>query len=285
MHDQSFGRRLVIVAALFAALFCIGSGGLSSLGLAVWLGLGDGDAEPPPAAPVPLSVKAATYALLALDTNDASIGDTVKVDRATVSGLLAALPPEALSITLMEGKHLSYENVFTWLAQVRPAASDTLFIYFSGHGTTDRAAGHCLAMPGGRLVERWKLLEEAQRKHARLTVLLTDCCAGLSERRTEYGELPPADRARVVRKLLFGHRGLVDLNACRTGQFAGCDGRGGFFTAALALECDKAARKGDAPNWQQLLPRIVGTVEDWSRQTKYPQTPAAMSPIEGAVPE
>lgn len=239
--------------------------------------------ESPSKTPTVPSQRGKVHALLALDTADATIGTSVGVDKQTMTALLSNIPTRQLAMTTLDGPQLTYDAVFGWLTQLRTQPDDTVFVYFSGHGATDAKAGHCLNMPGGRLLERWKLLDAAKGKRTKLTVLITDCCAVKMGRQPEFGALP-VDTAAVVRKLLLGHRGVVDLNACEVGQFAYCNEKeGGYFTSALALQCELAGRTGKAPTWSQLFPRVVAKVEEWAKLAKDKQTPAAMTPLSSVV--
>src|SRR5439155_25302680 len=147
---------------------------------------------------------------------------------------------------------------------------ETLFVYCNTHGRKARVDPK---MPGQiqqelnlgdeNKVPRKELLDELKRKNARLTVLITDACfestRGDEEpeiRRSKFEEDAPAkpavpgDPVRLMRSLLVGHRGVVDINSSPADQFA----FGGGFTPTF----DRVARAWNRPQltWQDFFKEL-----------------------------
>ena len=110
------------------------------------------------------------------------------------------------------------ERVLEALASLKGRCrSETLLVYYAGHGATDRQRGHFLMMQSGDL-RRADLLKAMKETGAQLVVLLTDCCSTAGTLRpgrpvygAPYKQLPP--HAKVMKDLLFLHSGTVDINA------------------------------------------------------------------------
>lgn len=172
---------------------------------------------------------------------------------------------------------------------------DTLLVYYNGHGsqsaTDDQVQTLILqpppddekmADPQAKL-SRSDLREEMEKRNFRLSLLVTDCCFGPEKEEftdatgTEAGKpkkmemkedveapprfvIPGQYRNRVVRNLFFEHRGFLDLNAAKKGEYA----LAGVFTDSFIprIEGDLT---GDTDSglteWRDFIPKLANRVD------------------------
>jgi hypothetical protein len=124
-------------------------------------------------------------------------------------------------------------------------SSDTLLVYYTGHGLTDLGRGHALNFTRGPALLRADVREEMAALRPRLGVLLTECCSILDVLPpSKMGKSPipgeaPDDRMRIAQSLLLRTRGVVDINSssfdprARLNEASILSGSGGLFTSAI----------------------------------------------------
>lgn len=156
------------------------------------------------------------------------------------------------------------DEIVKAIEELQPAADDTVFFYYSGHGgLDDRGAYFDLA--GGDLY-REEVLGLLKAKGARLVVMITDCCAARNDR--EIQTLPrnpapdvPETCTPIFKSLFLEPRGVVDVNSCAPSESAFFlprtedDYQGSIFTAML----DKWMRKNrNRPaSWDEMLSDVA----------------------------
>jgi hypothetical protein len=111
------------------------------------------------------------------------------------------------------------------------------------------------------------------KKNPRLAVILTDTCAGLPGRRARNAQAGKPRRSRVARRmangngralrqLFFQHRGVVEINAARTGYSSwGNTTIGDYFTRALGNLMESPASRVDRNKdgfvtWSEFYPAL-----------------------------
>lgn len=195
------------------------------------------------------------HALIVADTNDARIGQHVESDRRIVVGAIEeAFPSHRRTLRVLEGDDATPENVLQYYSALKNGTNDTLLFYYAGHGAVDDKPGHVLTMQTANLSRR-TLVNTIMDKHARLNIILTDCCSVFSDIKEFYAG---AGYDHVtVRYLFFRHRGTVDLTAADIGKPAYGSRTGGIFTNALFGLLTKSPEKLDTdgdgiPSWEDL---------------------------------
>jgi hypothetical protein len=186
--------------------------------------------------------------LLVVDTQAANAKDLgVDLDGANIKRTLEEnLKMQNLhkryTLDVLCGAAATPDRVLGYYAKLKTNSSEGLVFYFTGHGMTTKDRGQALSMANGNLFRADLRAAMAQLK-PRLSVILTDCCAsfpnmpGANEKAIppKMAPLPKLGQGNgsVLRHLLFQHRGLVDINAAKTGQVAWSNRDGGCFTVAL----------------------------------------------------
>ena len=170
-------------------------------------------------------------ALLAADTADPDIGESVATDlRQVRAALEAGVPAARLVVVERTGADVAPAALRATVAALDVRPTDALLCYWAGHGAWADAGAYL--RPRGEVLARDDLRAALVGRGAGLTLLLTDCCG------TYVGETflfaPPRVDPDVFRDLFFRARGVVDVTAAGRGQVAvGDRGTGGVFTQAL----------------------------------------------------
>jgi hypothetical protein len=165
-----------------------------------------------------------------------------------------------------------------------PVAEDgesvTVYVYISSHGGVDAEGRHYLLLAGEKLY-RANIEAAIRRTKPQLGILLTDACSNREEikvldRKTYdnwaegkklidrlLGEKPLPPNKEMIRGLVLGHKGFVDINSCLPKQRAAADRRrGGYFTACFGMACcHDAATMAPPPRRTHLPKALEGKVE------------------------
>ena len=89
------------------------------------------------------------HVLAVADSNDKNVGEGVAIDVATVQATFQELVPNPAQLNLktLMGDAVTKEEILRAIADFRPAYTDTVACFFSGHGGHN-AEGHYLCLPG-----------------------------------------------------------------------------------------------------------------------------------------
>ena len=163
-------------------------------------------------------------------------------------------------------------DVTDWIGNLKVGASDTVLVYFNGHGKMNRYGTHQLLFDktGTTQLARDVVLEALEATPCRLKLLITDTCSQL-ERGTrpadgdtlaKYGDIE-AKPQFYAQNLFLEHTGTLDITATspdRGMDEAYGDGQvGGFFTYALttALVPDADTNGNDFLSWEEAFAATV----------------------------
>ncbi len=178
--------------------------------------------------------------VLIIGDTDADIGESVAEDVHNIRRhMFAGVPGHRRRIETLIGKNANRAFILRTVSSLPVRPTDTLFCYYAGHGRITRRR-HQLDLTHRPVLVRETLLAAMRNKGARLTVLITDCCAF---------DVPPQEglaaclqprfgNPEVIRHLFFRHHGVVDINSAQQGQLAwqlqvGETDLGGIFTNAF----------------------------------------------------
>ena len=181
-------------------------------------------------------------------------------------------------------------QVTEWLSQVKTGPTDTLLIYFSGHGKMDRYHSHWLHFDetSDNRLSRDALEARLEEKPARLKMLITDTCSqmvnteGLTARKVAFVGV----KGRVsfyAKNLFLEHTGFLNVTAALPGKLAyGDTDIGGYFTHAIAGSLNSDTDKMPPANflsWVEVFNAAKERTQEIAEQTIPPesQTPFAHS--------
>ena len=149
-------------------------------------------------------------------------------------------------------------QVTDWIRNLKVGASDTVLVYFNGHGKMNRYGAHQLLFDktGTNQLARDVVLEALEVTPCRLKLLITDTCSQIEQGTrpadgdtlAKYGDLE-AKPQFYAQNLFLEHTGTLDITATspeRDTDLAYGDGQvGGFFTYALTTALVPAADTND----------------------------------------
>lgn len=211
------------------------------------------------------------HLLIVADTNDPSIGESVKADLNWVEDIFRGNVPAAqLRVATLSENRVTPQQILAAAGglAVRPK-EDVAVFYYSGHGAFDRRADEHVLLPGRQRLLRKEVRAALERLRPRLAVLMTDTCSVFLPSPVPTPMLPPAERVSpLFRALFLQPTGLIDISCTRPGEVARGDSNGGYFTWALWQFVEHNQQRSST--WSELLGdvnRRVRRSHDDARQT------------------
>lgn len=190
-------------------------------------------------------------------------------------------PEDQLSLesrVLDENEIATPSFILESLDELKPAANDTVVLYYSGHGGVDDR-GSYFELAGGKLY-RDEVRTRLKAKNARLAVLLSDCCNSRSDGRAQTAPRAifrrPETFTPLFQSLFIRPSGFVDVTASAPGQSAfftpvrrdSDEIPGSLFTKALASWAEEHAQR--EASWDELV-NEVGIEVHQAFRAAYPQ--------------
>src|SRR5262249_39712594 len=97
------------------------------------------------------------HVLIVLDTNDATIGDTLDIDKKRIISLLKRqLPTNRLAITTLEGKQASRANITAYYKALTAGPDQGTVLYYGGHGGATKEGQHFFVLSADRYERFWR---------------------------------------------------------------------------------------------------------------------------------
>ena len=184
------------------------------------------------------------------------------------------VPQSHLAIVTMDMKTISPDSILEMVDKANLLETDTLVLYYSGHGANDdKNGGHYFQLKDkdGKAAElqRRTLLARMRATPARLNVLLTDCCyrdvasSGTSKETTTTVTSP--ERITPLFEALFiKPTGVVDITSSKRGEASFLDTsdkkRGSCFTYPL-VELLEKHRENDSITWTLFVDELRTNVQ------------------------
>ena len=164
-------------------------------------------------------------------------------------------------------------QVTQWIQNLKVGPSDTVLVYFNGHGRVDRYGAHQLLFEKqGNTWVKWLVrdvvIEALRQKSCRLQMLITDTCSTVTQGPhpsggdyfAQYGDTE-AKPQFYARNLFLEHTGILDITATSPAIRTASDTTealadatvGGFFTYALTTALVPAAdtNRDDFLSWKE----------------------------------
>ncbi len=226
------------------------------------------------------------HALLVIMDDDFKIAESVDKNRLMMREMLELLPHKVCDIEIWsadrrrdDGNAIKPVHILDWVKQRNVGAQDTILVYYSGHGRTEKHSGrHYLDLRQevlGYSLLRSDLAEALKAKPCQLQMLITDACGNFMESTLpeytvqRYGDVVPSKR-RYVKDLFLAHKGFLNINGASPGEFGlGTKDGGGFFTTALVKESvtEAADRNGDTfLSWKEVFAKCQTETQDLFQQ-------------------
>lgn len=216
------------------------------------------------------------HAILVIDTNDFSIGDSVKSDLLHYQDFLkkvARYTDLKLVETVFSGDEFISDNVYTHIKNLNVQADDTVIFYYSGHGyRTDSKSTIWPVMHFGWQQLGLDLQDIAnliQQKQPHMALVMSDTCNGIAA----IDDAPNWNRslqARVVvdentlrkayRQLFLQENSMIMVTSSEPGQYSYGTASGGVYTNSF-LKSLYYEVELKSPSWQKLLTRAAKKVD------------------------
>jgi hypothetical protein len=209
-----------------------------------------GQAEAPANAP-PEAIKV----LLIGDTDDTSIGTSVKGELDAISKLIEVSIPEEQrgKIERVEGKDFSKNAILGFVKAWKvDKTREGIFCWVSCHGAhkphllNDPSGGHFFERRDGDFLLRSTLFDALKNKSDRLTILLSNSC-NAPVPAEEATKLRPSG---ALKRLLLWHSGFVDINSASPKQLALGDLFGDAFQACCLAKDSEDQWEAFFKKWQ-----------------------------------
>ena len=233
------------------------------------------DDDPPP----PLEPETAKmYLILAADISSAdSVGGVVASDTYNLRKLIENnIAAERLNILDLQdrrrGNHLTKEDILLDIRNLNVNPNDTIFFFYSGHGAYDSTAYQYFALASQEQILRSEILDAMKNKHARLSILISDCCYNQADLKVKHtrpmefsqprGEQPRGEMKKLiplVEKLFFEAKGVVDITASEKGTY-------GFIYPSEA-RVENGINKGSVFTWnlRKVLTTEMYASKNWEQ--------------------
>lgn len=185
--------------------------------------------------------------------------DRIYADGNSIEDVIGAqIPAEDLSVLEIDrNKQITRRSVLNAISNVEPAPNDVLVFYYSGHGAVDPRQGHYFQLSGNSdTLLRSDLRNALLSRNARLTVMITDCCAAILNLPRAAGAAAhaPAEKwSPLCKKLMKEGAGLVDFTSSTPPEFSFISKEkfGSIFTQCL---CEEIVNNESRPmTWKELF--------------------------------
>lgn len=205
------------------------------------------------------------HAILAVDTGDDNIGESVAQDLEVVGSALevvAKVTGLALKRHVYESGDFTVENVKSAVEDVRPRPDDVLIFYYSGHGyrtPSKQSRWPYLQFPSDHALDFGEIADALLEKGARMTVSLVDACNNVLDVRLRAERLGEGkvSEARGIRALFLQSKGYVTAASSIPGEPSYGTRDGGLFTQSWIDALATEAGRGD-PSWHSMMRNAAG---------------------------
>ena len=198
------------------------------------------------------------HIILACDEKARGIGPSVMADYQNMKDFFeSGFSDNLLDIVPLKTRNLTPKSIYAAIESMDVKSSDTILFYYSGHGDYDYDHGtQILALNKGD-ISRMDLLKKLRKKHAKLLIVLSDCCNVILEKTDEEpdpGFVRPI-QAIGLEKLFMETSGELDITSSRINESSFCNTAGGYFTKLFIQFLRKNATNKDV-EWSDLQKQL-----------------------------
>lgn len=219
------------------------------------------------------------HSLLFLDTDDVSLGNSILITEAQVTGFVEKVTKHSemkSKVTLVKGKSLSTEMLDSTISQIKVGDKDIIFFYFAGHGWNNSESEFPMLKMGGEGVteENSRGLQEIYlrllEKKPRMTLVFAEACNGSKSFKQKITPGGEADHiiynmsSNKVRQLFRQTKANILMSSSQRGQLSYSNSFGGYFSNTFYKTFEKMTAKEflEEPTWEDIL----GEIQEGTRQ-------------------
>jgi len=224
-------------------------------------------------------------AILIADTNDATIGVSVKKDFENLKRVLQAVSTYTgmkLELQALEGNAVTLANMRTAVNNIKVGTNDTVFFYYSGHGFRTQASKsrypYLYVSQQGQAFE--EIIAALRKKTPRLLIAVTDSCNNLADLPVAAAAMmrsAPPDYKKTYSRLWLDAAGEIVIASSSEGEYAwGDDDVGGYFTKRFLDSHDaqvNITNPTQTPGWESIVNTAKAVITTNFGGTAYKQTP------------
>lgn len=229
------------------------------------------------------------HAIIATDTNDVNIGESVKVDLNQMTALTKTISERTglrLNQQVVTGQALSHKSVTEILTNLSVTTNDVVMFYYSGHGFNKGSSSRWPSLKVDRALAQSLDLDAVvttlNAKHPRFFIAMADACNNyIGTRSLDKGvkieDLP--ETPDNYRRLFLNYRGHIIASAASPTQLAFGNSNGGLFTTAFLKSLTEHLASND-PDWHNIMKDAEQPIEYDSEGKKKRQDPQSEIDIE-----
>ncbi|RKZ63221.1 MAG: hypothetical protein DRR08_04055 [Candidatus Parabeggiatoa sp. nov. 2] len=225
------------------------------------------------------------HAILVADTNDDSIGKSVKIDLGNMEKLVSEISQHTgilLTGGSISGNDVNKSQILSVVEGLSVGPEDIVIYYYSGHGhNPGGTAWPAMVLEGGSLPLK-TVREKLKAKGPRLLIVMADTCNGFSNRRTFNASRAGGKKANYE-YLFLKHKGVITASSSEPGEYSwGNEQIGGLFTDALLNSLNQELVASN-PSWKAIMKGATKPLQGGSSKPQHPQVKLDVTPI-GALP-
>jgi len=231
----------------------------------------------------PMGVSAATlHAIIAVDTEDGTIGPSVRVDLGKMQGLVNNISQYtglATAGRAISGNELNRRNIMSAVEGLSVGSDDVVLFYYAGHGyNPSETAWPAMNLSGDDLPLK-TVRETLKAKNPRLLIVMADTCnapgsgGGFDAR--------DAGKANNYKVLFLKYRGTITASSSEPGEYSYSNATiGGFYTNAFLNSLTTELVSNQTPSWDAIMERANAPLNNGSQ---HPQAKVDVKLIGGAI--
>ncbi len=203
------------------------------------------------------------HAIIIADTNDATIGSSVMIDKRKINTLTSNIASNTgliLKQYNIYGYNYNYNTVKRSLNNLSVRSDDVVMFYYSGH--SNNAGGKWPALNlKGRSLKLDRVISSLKAKKPRLLLVIADSCNNLTSRGSSVNNFMslrgvPVQKKQNYQQLFLKQKGVIIMGAAIPGEYAwGNSQHGGFFTYQLLEGLNQEFASSSAASWNQVVKR------------------------------
>ncbi|WCL49280.1 caspase family protein [Leptospira sp. GIMC2001] len=223
------------------------------------------------------------HALISVDSNDESIGRSVKKDGALMRDLVKKIASETgmtLKLTYYEGKQFTLKNNNNAINNLKPSANDMVFVYFSAHGYRTQKTKtkwplvyHAESDDG---LDLNKVYQTIASKKPRFQIVMADVCNELIEMDEDSPHVAPrstnSNESVNYKALFLNSKGGIISSSSKPEQLSYALEKGGAFTLNFLAALKTATRSTSLPKWTNIMntaTKVIGKGTDARQDPQY----------------
>lgn len=196
------------------------------------------------------------HLILACDQDAGNIGESVMADYKNMKKYFSD-SFEQLDLVPLSTRNLTIDSIYKAIESMNVKSSDTVLFYYSGHGAYDYSRGTQLLTLNSGNISRIDLLKKLREKHAKLLIVLTDCCNVIPEGLANIPDSSkmPQRGGNGLEKLFREASGELDITSSRISEFSIGGEDGGYFTKLFLWFLRRNEANGNV-EWKDLQKEV-----------------------------